>query len=740
MSIIKLKNVSKFYQNKKSIASGFNKINLSLDMGEFIVITGESGSGKSTLLNVISGLDSYEEGEMYINGEETSHYTEEDYEDYRRKYIGNIFQHFNLINSYTVYQNIELALLLNGYKKEEIKSKILEIIKVVGLEKQKNTKASKLSGGQKQRVAIARALAKDTPIIVADEPTGNLDVESAKSILKLLHDISRDKLVVVVTHNYEQIEKYATRKITMNDGKIIEDKKLVKIDEVQNFEKKYGFISNLSIFKLGFRNAFNIPSKLILLLLVYFFLTVSVFSEYSNLSKIKYEQDSYGYNMHLKDTSPNRIIINKKDKTYFSDLELDSISKMEEIDRVFKNDVMIDSDYYIYNDDMYYSGVVKSVSELETIDDGRMPTTDNEIVIEIDKTEFYIHSRDDLYNSVFKLQSTGIVNIRDDLKIVGIKYLTYDSGNIYSDYQTNFYMTEGLLNSIRKTTNYSYSDLLVNLNNKEFSQGEYGLYYSILPTSKLKSGEVLVPETFNTICDNYDCTNKNMVLSIKNIYYEDSIDLRVKNYITRDNYKSLTGLNDYYSDYIFMNNEDYEKLFVRNTYQISAYLKDAKKVDEFVEKLSGLGYNCITVRSTLTNDLESIMGIINIIRSFSFIISTIALVFISYFIIKLVFKSRNIYYSTIRILGATKNNAKSLLNVELLLDINMTYLLFIILIIICKFGLINSAYLKDIVTYFNLIDYIIVYLLLTVMSLIISNRYASKLFKDSAMKTYREEV
>ena len=135
--------------------AGFSKVNLKLNMGEFVVITGESGSGKSTLLNVISGLDSYEEGEMYIDGQETSHYTEKDFENFRRKYISNIFQTFNLVNSYTVYQNIELVLLLNGYKKREIKEKVLELIKKVDLYKFRNTKVSKLSGGQKQRVAIS---------------------------------------------------------------------------------------------------------------------------------------------------------------------------------------------------------------------------------------------------------------------------------------------------------------------------------------------------------------------------------------------------------------------------------------------------------------------------------------------------------------------------------------------------------------------------------------------------------
>lgn len=127
--MLELKNVSKFYYNKGVIATGFSKVNLKLDIGEFIAITGESGSGKSTLLNVISGLDTYEEGEMYVNGKETSHYSEKDFEDFRRKYIGNIFQTFNLVNSYTVYQNIELVLLLNGYKKRKIKKKVIELIK-----------------------------------------------------------------------------------------------------------------------------------------------------------------------------------------------------------------------------------------------------------------------------------------------------------------------------------------------------------------------------------------------------------------------------------------------------------------------------------------------------------------------------------------------------------------------------------------------------------------------------------
>ena len=183
--MIQLKNVSKYYYSKGMIASGITKVSLTFDLGEFVVITGESGSGKSTLLNVISGLDSYEEGEMYIDGKETSHYLASDFEEYRKKYIGNIFQDFNLVNSYTVYQNIELILLINGYSRDEIRQRVPDIISKVGLGEYAKTKVSKLSGGQRQRVAIARALAKDTDIIVADEPTGNLDSVSAEGIVQL---------------------------------------------------------------------------------------------------------------------------------------------------------------------------------------------------------------------------------------------------------------------------------------------------------------------------------------------------------------------------------------------------------------------------------------------------------------------------------------------------------------------------------------------------------------------------
>lgn len=221
--MIKLTNLSKYYHSGTSIALGLRKINLSLSCNEFVVITGESGSGKTTLLSTISGLLPYEEGEMYIQGTPTSHYDETDWENYRKENIAFIFQNYNLIDSYTALQNVMTSLLIQGISKTEAKKTALQYLERVGIAAYASHHASELSSGQKQRLSIARALAKNTKIIVADEPTGNLDAENGKQIMQLLSELAKDKLVLVVTHNYEEAAPFATRKIRIYDGEIVED-------------------------------------------------------------------------------------------------------------------------------------------------------------------------------------------------------------------------------------------------------------------------------------------------------------------------------------------------------------------------------------------------------------------------------------------------------------------------------------------------------------------------------------
>lgn len=230
MALLTLKDIGKIYVSDGNVTVGIRGVNLSFNRGEFVAITGKSGSGKSTLLNVISGMDSYEEGELYIEGQSTSHYLQPEWEEYRQKYISFIFQDYNIIESFTVLQNVELALMHIENKKER-RRRALELLDRVGLSSHIKQKGSKLSGGQKQRTVIARALAKDSPIILADEPTGNLDSATSAEIIELLREVSKDKLLLVVTHNFEQVEMCATRHIRVFDG-AVESDHVIKQTEV----------------------------------------------------------------------------------------------------------------------------------------------------------------------------------------------------------------------------------------------------------------------------------------------------------------------------------------------------------------------------------------------------------------------------------------------------------------------------------------------------------------------------
>ncbi len=742
--MIKLKNVSKFYYSKGVVASGFSKINLELDLGEFVVITGESGSGKSTLLNVISGLDSYEEGEMYINGEETSHYTEKDFEIYRRKYIGNIFQNFNLVNSYTVYQNIELVLLINGYKKAEVKSKILDIIKKVELTRYKNTKVSKLSGGQKQRVAIARALAKDTPIIVADEPTGNLDSRSAESVMKILSEISKDKLVVVVTHNYEQVEEYATRKIKMHDGKVLEDKILKKYKEIKKVkESNFKDITFFNKIRLGLRNTFNVVPKFLLLLVVYLFVTLAVVAEYSTIKKQEYETSKMGYNSYFTDISDRRIVINKPDKTVFTDEEYSKIEKLDNIDRIVKDDLMLDSSVSLNSDYFYFYGYAKSLDLLKgNVDEGRMSENDYEIVIEVTKNNYYFNGDiEGVLNTEYSLQNNATYSeiLENKIKIVGIIYTTSD--NLIYD-NPNFYFSNKAMDEIRRSNNENYSTTTSVINDVMFTSYDYSNMYKLSPSTKVPKGFIVISSDMDYNCKKYKCKNSIMNIKVKNIYFTEELNFKVYNTYTKKTFKKYTGYSNYdmNNGQYYINSEDYYNIYNKGSYQSSIFVEDVKKVDETIKSLKDMGYKTLYVKDAIVNPYGDASKFSTLFLTIFMGAVTIGLFFIAYFIIKIILKSRNIYFSTIRILGASKKTANSLLNIELFTVFNLAFITIISFIVLVYNKIINITYIEDLIKYLELKDYIVLYAILFVISFLITKRYAKKLFASSAMNTYREEV
>ena len=725
--MIKLKNVSKFYYSKGVIASGFNKINLEFNIGEFVAITGESGSGKSTLLNVISGLDTYEEGEMYIDGKETSHYTEKDFEDYRRKYIGNIFQNFNLVNSYTVYQNIELVLLLNGEKKKNIKPKVLELIKNVGLYKFRNTKVSKLSGGQKQRVGIARALAKDTPIIIADEPTGNLDKKSAEEIIKLLSQISKDKLVIIVTHNYEQVEKYVTRKIKMHDGKVLEDKKIKDANPVpENSKIDYKNITFLNKLRLALRNTFNIIPKFILIFLIYLFMTVSVISEYAEEEKKTYEASTQGNNYIFNNTSDKRIVIKKNDKSEFTSDDYDKISK-------FSNDVLLDYNASFTDNKNYY--ISPTINELKNfrgkVDLGKMPENDNEVILEGDKDDYYIN--DSILNKDIYAQNydTGEIDENKKIKIVGIKYVKSAYGN------SVVYLSDSLLNDYLYQINQSYSKLKVLFQNKYYDENTEN--FNIKTNDNVPVNNVYISADLEYFCPKENCINQSLNIEASNLYYTENLSLNVSKVYNKNNMKKLLGL-DFKENNgnIYINSEDYNKLFNKGNYQSSVFVKDVQDVRNTISSLEDVGFKTLYVKDTLvTGGYEQVTKIMGTVTK---IVLIITIFFISYFVINIILKSRNEYFGVIRMLGATKKVSKELLIIELLTVSNLAFFSFMIFIYLNSIHIINFEFINTILTYLNFKDYAILYIVLIMMSYLISQKFSKKLFKKSAISTIKEEV
>ena len=221
--MLQLKELHKEYKTGDLVQTALNKVSLNLRDNEFVAILGPSGSGKTTLLNIIGGLDRYDSGDLIINGISTKKYTDRDWDSYRNHTIGFVFQSYNLIPHQTVLANVELALTISGVSGAERKRRATEALQKVGLGNQLHKHPTEMSGGQMQRVAIARALVNNPDILLADEPTGALDSETSIQVMELLKEVAKDRLVVMVTHNPELAERYATRIVNLKDGVILSD-------------------------------------------------------------------------------------------------------------------------------------------------------------------------------------------------------------------------------------------------------------------------------------------------------------------------------------------------------------------------------------------------------------------------------------------------------------------------------------------------------------------------------------
>ena len=341
--MLQLKSIKKVYKTNDLYVIALNNVSIDFRKSEFVSILGPSGCGKTTLLNIIGGLDKYTEGDLIIDNKSTKKFKSTDFDSYRNHQIGFVFQSYNLIIHQSVLANVELALTLSGVSKKERRKRAIEALDKVGLHEQINKRPNQLSGGQMQRVAIARAIVNNPEIILADEPTGALDSKTSLQIMNLLKEISKEKLIIMVTHNEELAYKYSTRVVKLLDGNIIEDTNPYKIENNQkeDFKVKKIAMSFLTALSLSFNNLLTKKGRTILtsfagsIGIIGIALILSLSNGVNNYIKRVEEDALSSYPLIIEKTtfSTDEIIsslMTKKEKTN------------QELDKIYSNDIVVD--------------------------------------------------------------------------------------------------------------------------------------------------------------------------------------------------------------------------------------------------------------------------------------------------------------------------------------------------------------------------------------------------------------
>lgn len=599
--LLKLENIGKIYDSNGIYTIGLRGVNLSLDYNEFVVIQGESGSGKSTLMNILGANDSYEEGELYINGIESSHYNDAEWSSYRENYITTIFQDFNIIENLTVLENVMLAL----FRVEDVKERrkiALELIEKVGLSKQYKQKTSKLSGGEKQRTVIARALAKDSPILLADEPTGNLDVKNSEEIAKLLKEVSKDKLVIVVTHNPEYFTKYATREIRVFDGAVQEDKvnSLPNNDSiasvVNSSEGKYNLKNSLRLGVLNYKSRPKFTTMMSLAILV---CVVSIFFIFSFVSQLMLEPLSVSI-----DSNP---IVGKV-----------NIYSNEAVNDIVISDLASDLNANYYITDRKYSEFEFTVQNINGV-------SDYKITCMYSPYEYNLSSGDAVLvlPSAFSYDSNALVDVFvnanvgiDNVEVIN----TLDTKELKLYLSLDNILDNGQqIKSLFSTLSISGSNTVVHT-------------YEV--NSDLKNGEI------NLVNANlWDVVGKTVMLHIDTSIYYTIIDDSLK--------QDGSGL------VVQLSEEDYKRIFTNNKdiYEFSFYYSNESKANEAISNLPS-GYLGVLSTSSFYKVDSSSTYINNLIYTVVLISSVVclsALIVVIFMRSMQIFKNEFAIYKTLGI-------------------------------------------------------------------------------------------
>lgn len=624
--LIKLDGVTKYYYSASSVSMALHKIKLEFKMGEFVAITGESGSGKSTLLNVISGMTTYDDGELYIEEEETSSYDAHDWEVYRRDRIGFVYQNYNLIDKFTVYDNVESALIIRGCGKQNRHKETMDIIREVGLEKQIHQKAGKLSSGQKQRLAIARAIAKETDIIVADEPTGNLDSENGKQIVELFQKLAKEKLIIMVTHNLEQALPYVSRVVRLYDGEVVSDQTNQKVQEVPSRETNQILLTGAKkkLFTAWHFAGLNILRQPLRGMLFGFFILFAALVSYIFIGEIAANYDDVYTRKY--DTSAfyqeneKRLIVTRLDGETIEAKDMAVFRDTPYVTMVDQYDVVNDMNYYI-EEGVDYQYIYGSSEYLDSEEES--DTTEYKSPEFLSNQKFMKSAscitQSDLSAGELPKSYDEIVLYSQDKSLIGTTKTCFIKGlNLWGEgvYLETTMTITGILED--STSQVYFSDAFCG----QFAANSLGEYVEFDGGwNELKKSFDFLGDFIPVIAEDLE---ENQVrvsryLSVEEnyqgnayfspgapLYYFNSGTSVIKNRFTSD--LVLTSLTDTSSlnvAFIEVSENAYNTLFSKGSNQASVYIKDYIYTDAVMKDLSKEGYSVISTFRAASTEYDT---------------------------------------------------------------------------------------------------------------------------------------
>lgn len=687
--MIELKNVSKIYHNNKNSTIGLHNVSVSFHRNEIVAVTGESGSGKTTLLNVIAKMDSFDEGEILYYGKETSYYTISEMDDFRKNKVGFIFQNYNILDAYTVLENVMLPLLINNVQKEDAKKRALQLIDQVGLSGREYHKGTKLSGGEKQRCVIARALASNCDILVCDEPTGNLDSVTSKQIIDLIKEVAKDKLVIIVTHNFDEVKDIITRQIKMSDGKIVEDISYLDYEkeEIKEVKEDKNIITRKTLRNISINNFLSTPKKTVLttsIIFVICFLFLFLLQTINSAISLTLFSSPYPTTFEdlvfVYDSEYQEIDLNKLDGY---DYEINSFSTF-----IQTNIVIDDDDQSV----LYATNIPNSKLVY-----GRKPENDSEFIIAVNKKSLYMKNYyKDKIGETLKINAYQSV-IKKEFTLVGVVEYTNENN-------VNTYITQNSL--LKQYLDFACSHIAI-YENDNFN---YSINTDVLVFEGNKKPKLVLP------IDEYDESNSNFTAKVNG--YELELEI---------------AYDDIFEPSLYLYTE--YKLDLSPYFILINCSNDS--CDQVVLDIEEKGYNAVNLSTyNVISEVDIYMTkLIQIISSLQLVLYLFGLFFITYVILNKIYVSRKNDYEILRTLGIRKKDMSKIVNFEIVslcfITSILTYILFNVLIYLLP--------VFEFLRRFNLIVFILYFISMYVFSLSMAHRFNKRLFKFSVRESMKGE-